>query len=151
MWQPPKSIFTLPLNASLADIAFSIYLKEGKSLLNFVNKDIGNSSARLYYIKFTNKKLNYNLYKLGFTQRTVKERVAELNNPDFNISIIQIVLINKPKYAYGIEQYLHNKYKKYRYAGPPLFNYGNGNSEVYNKDIFGFTNTETIRKNIKII
>jgi len=119
---------------SLQAICAKIYLFD-KQKFEPNNKKFTNVTARLYYIKFINKKQNYCLYKLGFTQRTVAARLNEFVIPDFNIEIIQICQINKPKIAYSIEQFIHKENRKYKYTGSLLLEYGNGNSEVYSRDI----------------
>jgi hypothetical protein len=93
------------------------------------------SWAKLYYISYTNKKLGYKIYKLGFTQRRIEERLREISLPDFNMEVISLLYINNPSFAYALEQYLHGENRKYNYKSGLLLAPGNGNGEIYDRDI----------------
>jgi hypothetical protein len=85
--------------------------------------------ATLYYLKVTSG--DTVLYKIGITNRTVKQRYTTTNH-----NLINIVFIKEFKSGldcYNEEQRLLKKYKDYLYKGSPILS--SGNTELFTKDI----------------
>ncbi len=95
--------------------------------LNGFNK---NKPAILYYLKITTNS-NKVLYKIGITNRSVKER--------FNLTdLSKIEIIKQKEYkngqdAYDKEQEILKRYKKFKYSGKDVLS--NGNTEIFTIDI----------------
>ena len=89
-----------------------------------------NKPAILYYLKITTDDGKV-LYKIGITNRSVKER--------FNLTDLSKIEIIKQKEfsigqeAYNKEQEILKKYSKYKYNGPPVIECGN--TELFTTDI----------------
>lgn len=82
----------------------------------------------LYYLKVTYN--NQVFYKIGITNRTIKER--------FGSDMKYIQVLHKIHYksgqdAYNEEQRILNKFKDFKYVGPDILK--SGNTELFIKDI----------------
>ena len=89
-----------------------------------------NKPGILYYLRFDIDSVPY--YKVGITNRTVKERYRMETNP--------YVILKETRYLKGFlakeeESLLLKTYSEWRYKGPKLLR--NGNTELFTKDILG--------------
>lgn len=87
-------------------------------------------AAVLYYLKITTEK-GQKLYKIGITNRTVKER---FNLTDLKkIEVVKQKLYQNGAHALEWEQKLLKLYKSYQYKGPNMLE--SGNTELFTEDI----------------
>jgi predicted nucleic acid-binding Zn ribbon protein len=88
--------------------------------------------AILYYLRISNG--DQILYKLGITNRTVKDRFkkSELDN----IEVLRELKFETGQQAHELEQYYLNLFSEYRYKGDPILKSG-GNTEILTTDILG--------------
>lgn len=134
MWQPRKQgLFPEESIASQARQTLIKYINEIE--YPECNK-LYNKSGKVYYLKIWNEA--HSLYKIGFTQDSVRNRIASLNIPKiYSVKVIQVLSCRKGVQAWLIEGLFHKEFKEYRYKGLPIFNFNNGNTEVYSKDVLG--------------
>lgn len=88
-----------------------------------------NIPAILYYLSINNGQA----YKIGITNRTVKERFG---SDTACIKVLQQIKYKLGKDAYNEEQRILKKFKESKYTGPNLLKAGN--TELFNIDIFGY-------------
>ena len=90
--------------------------------------------ASLYYIKFLVEGGCY--FKIGITKQSIKKRYANLKQYPHIIGyeIIDIKEFSTGKLAYTVEQDIRATHKQYLTKDSVLV--GNGNSEVFDKDIY---------------
>ena len=87
--------------------------------------------AVLYYLAYTNPMNKQILYKIGITNKSVKERF--FNTELAHMDILFELSFATAKEAYQIEQKIINRYKEYQYKGPKLLH--RGSTEFFTKDI----------------
>jgi hypothetical protein len=134
MWQPEK-LFT----RGLKDIAGDLYIKYINELEYPEDVKYYKRSGRVYYLRISNE--SHTLYKIGFTMKTVRERVESLNiSYKYKVDVIASLNFNKAAQALIIEGLLHREFKEWRYKGLNLFDFNNGNTEVYVKDVLNIGN-----------
>ncbi len=85
----------------------------------------------LYYFK----DITNNLFKIGITNRTVKERFSGKNKI---IEEIKEWYFAKGADALELEQFLHSELSKQRYDNPNF--YGNGSTEFFRNDVLNLEN-----------
>jgi hypothetical protein len=134
MWQPEK-LFT----RGLKDIAGDLYIKYINELEYPEDVKYYKRSGRVYYLRISNE--SHTLYKIGFTMKTVRERIESLNiSYKYKVDVIASLNFNKAAQALIIEGLLHREFKEFRYKGLNLFDFNNGNTEVYVKDVLNIGN-----------
>ena len=134
MWQPEK-LFT----RGLKDIAGELYIKYINELEYPEDVKYYKRSGRVYYLRISNE--SHTLYKIGFTMKTVRERIESLNiSYKYKVDVIASLNFNKAAQALIIEGLLHREFKEFRYKGLNLFDFNNGNTEVYVKDVLNIGN-----------
>ena len=90
-----------------------------------------NKSAILYYLRVANP-FSKPVYKIGITNRTIKERFG----PDIGkIVIVEIWHFQNGIEAYEMEQDILNDHDADRYTGPDILK--TGNDELFNLDVLG--------------
>jgi hypothetical protein len=125
MWQPEK-LFTRGLKY-INELEYPEDVKYYKR------------SGRVYYLRISNE--SHTLYKIGFTMKTVRERIESLNiSYKYKVDVIASLNFNKAAQALIIEGLLHREFKEFRYKGLNLFDFNNGNTEVYVKDVLNIGN-----------
>jgi hypothetical protein len=73
--------------------------------------------------------------------KTVRERIESLNiSYKYKVDVIASLNFNKAAQALIIEGLLHREFKEFRYKGLNLFDFNNGNTEVYVKDVLNIGN-----------
>ncbi|RYE13054.1 MAG: hypothetical protein EOP45_21840 [Sphingobacteriaceae bacterium] len=97
-----------------------------------------NKSAILYYIRIA--KDNEILYKIGVTNKTVKERFRL--DRDKDIKIICEEYFEKGSEALLTEAYYFNKYVSKRVTRPNFLN-SNGNTELFGEDVLGLDKNDS--------
>lgn len=91
-----------------------------------------NKPGKLYYLKIKNK--DSFVYKIGITNLTVHKR---LNYHDRDKVVASVVWSFKDgQEAYDREQTILERYKDFKYEGPPVLK--SGNTELFIKDIGGY-------------
>lgn len=88
----------------------------------------GNKQAILYYLYLP----EYNLYKIGITNRTIKDRYKTESNTDY--IVIRKWEFSKGSIAYYLEQKIKTELSKWLYKGNKIFKY-NSNTEIFSVDI----------------
>ncbi len=95
----------------------------------------GSLPGRLYYLKFEYKGKIY--YKLGVTNRTVKERYREEKIPYI---ILMDLYYEDGSIPFSKETIILRKNKKWKYKGFPFLR--TGNSELFTKDVLGLDSSQ---------
>ena len=101
------------------------YLSREKEL-NWTSDRYKNIPTTLYYIKLKKE----NLYKIGITKRTVKQRFGKEMK---NIEVIYEELFEDGSEAFKKEYKILKENKEFQYKGPNIL--GAGNTELFTKDI----------------
>jgi hypothetical protein len=134
MWQPEK-LFT----KGLKDIAGDLYIKYINEIEYPEDVKYYKRSGKVYYLRISND--SHTLYKIGFTMKTIRERVESLNiSYKYKVDVIASLSFAKASQALIIEGLLHKEFKEWRYKGLNLFDFNNGNTEVYVKDVLNIGN-----------
>jgi hypothetical protein len=134
MWQPEK-LFT----RGLKDIAGELYIKYINEIEYPEEEKYYKRSGKVYYLRISND--SHTLYKIGFTMKTVRERVESLNiSYKYKVELLASLSFAKASQALVIEGLLHKEFKEWRYKGLNLFDFNNGNTEVYVKDVLNIGN-----------
>lgn len=81
----------------------------------------------LYYIKL----IDYNLYKIGVTNKSVAER---FNSEKLNYEVLFSYYFNNGRDCIDVETLILNNYSEYLYTGMSILQ--SGNTEIFNCDIF---------------
>ena len=90
----------------------------------------GNIPGRIYYLKFEHIGKPY--YKLGVTNRTVKERYKDERKPYI---VLMDLYYKDGSIPFNKETVILRKNKQFQYKGLPFLK--SGNSELFTKDILG--------------
>jgi hypothetical protein len=134
MWQPEK-LFT----KGLKDIAGELYIKYINEIEYPEEEKYYRRSGKVYYLRISND--SHTLYKIGFTMKTVRERIESLNiSYKYKVELLASLSFAKASQALVIEGLLHKEFKEWRYKGLNLFDFNNGNTEVYVKDVLNIGN-----------
>ena len=134
MWQPEK-LFT----RGLKDIAGELYIKYINEIEYPEEEKYYKRSGKVYYLRISND--SHTLYKIGFTMKTVRERIESLNiSYKYKVELLASLSFAKASQALVIEGLLHKEFKEWRYKGLNLFDFNNGNTEVYVKDVLNIGN-----------
>lgn len=86
-----------------------------------------NLPAKLYYIKL----LDYNLYKIGVTNKNISSRFYL---DDIRYEVLFCKPFKSGKDCIDVETLILNNYKEYKYNGPDVIK--SGNTEIFKYDIF---------------
>ena len=96
-----------------------------------------NKSAIVYYLKLESS--CEIIYKIGITNRTMKERLTSMGvDKSYNVIIIQETYYERGIDAYNEEQRLHKLHKEFKYLGEAIMK--NGNTELFIKDVLELDN-----------
>lgn len=140
-WQPRK-LFQEKRN--LKQVATKILRKRIKDIVYPEENYYYDRPASVYYLKILYKDLI--LYKIGYTSKSIKERINSLEFPEgCRVTVLQELKCSLALYAIIIEQLLHKEFRNYVYKGTWILKNGNGNTEIYSKDVLLL---ETEGKNI---
>lgn len=94
------------------------------------NKNL-NGEGILYFLKVTDKRTQFQFYKIGITSKSVKERYPKYQYKDYNYEIIHSVKKDARK-IFKEEQKIHSKYFKYKATVNTDFS---GYSECYTMNL----------------
>lgn len=119
-----------PIHGSFWQIPSNHIQGKGCTACNSFGFD-SSKSATLYYLKITYEEQI--VYKIGITNRTVKER---FNNSDLEkIQILKTWDFPLGKDAYDKEQRILKLHSEYKYVGAPILS--SGNTELFTIDVLG--------------
>ena len=134
MWQPEK-LFT----RGLKEVAGELYIKYINEIQYPEDAKYYRTGGKVYYLRMSND--SHTLYKIGFTMKTVRERIESLNiSYKYKVELLASLSFAKASQALVIEGLLHKEFKEWRYKGLNLFDFNNGNTEVYVKDVLNIGN-----------
>lgn len=117
----------LPYNHNLGRICFECSYLSREKEISWTSDRYKNIPTILYYIRLKKE----NLYKIGITKRSVKERFSKSELE--NIEIIFEKLFEDGSEAFEKEHKILKENKEFQYKGPNIL--GAGNTELFLKDI----------------